>query len=332
MSPRYVVIALSVALSACAGLIERPMPVTAGEAASGYTYVPIDPNRVNISMDSCRIDYDRIGVGANKIGLLGLLPDNAVRMSMEVSDAGGKITYGTSKLEASGAYYRLTADYVNSDTVNKNFWIRRTLMAVQQKEGRDDKGVIFKAASVARVGVSVRGEIGMENYRGANRETIDYMAGTDSYDVRSSRPEQIFAGEYEEFNIPIYVGIGLRIVAEGRSLKSNANISGIGVVGAEAEAKNLIGSLTVQTLGVNSQAVASALPVQSELSRTTAENAFVAIGSIKAMLHQTDTIKTPRVVGLYLPIPGGKPLVNAIISELSKSPVFWCPNGYALSN
>jgi hypothetical protein len=86
----------------------------------------------------------------------------------------------------------------------------------------------------------------------------------------------------------------------------------------------------VQTLGVNSQAVASALPVQSELSRTTAENAFVAIESIKAMLHQPETIKFPRVVGLYLPFPGGKPLVNALISELSRRPVTWCPHGYEI--
>ena len=41
--------------------------------------------------------------------------------------------------------------------------------------------------------------------------------------------------------------------------------------------------------------------VQSDLSRTAAENAFVAIGSIKAMLHQEETIKFPRVVGFYIP-------------------------------
>ena len=91
----------------------------------------------------------------------------------------------------------------------------------------------------------------------------------------------------------------------------------------EAEANNLRGSLTVQTLGVNGQAISAALPIQSELNRTTAQNAIVAVGSIKALLYENGTVVNPRVVGMYLPFPGGKPLVNAIISELSKKRVVW---------
>lgn len=104
---------------------------------------------------------------------------------------------------------------------------------------------------------------------------------------------------------------------------ANANISGIGVIGAEAEADRLKGSLVVQTLGVNGKSVAAALPIQSELNRTTAQNAIVAVGSIKALLYSPETITSPRVVGLYLPFPGGKALVNALISELSKERVEW---------
>jgi hypothetical protein len=91
------------------------------------------------------------------------------------------------------------------------------------------------------------------------------------------------------------------------------------VIGAEAEAERLRGSLVVQTLGVNGKAIASALPIQSELNRTTAQNAIVAVASVKALLHADETIVAPRIVGLYLPFPGGRPLVNALISELSKS-------------
>jgi hypothetical protein len=40
-------------------------------------------------------------------------------------------------------------------------------------------------------------------------------------------------------------------------------------------------------------------------------------------LYEPETVIVPRVVGLYLPFEGGKPLVDALISELSKGRVHW---------
>jgi len=272
-----------------------------------------------------------------------MLPDNAVRMSMELFDSSGKVTYGVSKVGTTGAAYKLTADYVNSDTVNKSVWIRRTMLVHMTKTSYDSAGKVNAREEISqRKPVSLALGTGtlpkIESGESGGKEEIQPIVGTDLYDVKSSDPtstedrQKLQDKGYEEFNVPIYVGIGLRVIAEGISLSGDANISGIGVIGAEAEAKRLLGSLTVQTLGINSQAVASALPVHSELSRTTAENAFVAIGSIKSMLHQAETIKFPRVVGLYLPFPGGKPLVNALISELSRKPVTWCPSDYSIKD
>lgn len=215
------------------------------------------------------------------------------------------------------------------------------LVKVTQIRYSDQGKVTERAEQISRRTVSFAQDILYET--ASSEKSVDderrSITGTEQYDVKSisgalttEQRDNLADEGYEEFNVPIYVGIGLRIVAEGISLSGDANISGIGVIGTEAEAKRLLGSLTVQTLGVNSQAVASALPVQSELSRTTAENAFVAIGSIKAMSHQAETIKFPRVVGFYLPFPGGKPLVNALISELSRNPVSWCPNGYEIKD
>jgi hypothetical protein len=333
-----VVCAFSTATSGCNLLYLKPEPVTPGEVASGYTYIPIDPTKVHIEPRDCSISYGDIGDDQkNKKKLLDMLPDNAVRLSMEISDTRGNVTYGVAKAGASGAAYKLTADYVNSDTVNKSIWVKKTMLVHDVETQMDSQGAIKKQEQTSRRPVPVTQDIyksaSLEKSRGAESRSIP---GTEQYELRSSSSQlsvsdrEILANDdFEEFNVPIYVGIGLRIVAEGVSLSAEANISGIGIVGAEAEAKRLLGSLTVQTLGVNSQAVASALPVHSELSRTTAENAFVAIGSIKALLHQPDTIKFPRVVGLYLPFPGGKSLVNALISELSRNPVNWCPNGYS---
>ena len=323
-------ITLPIIATGCGNILKKPEPKTAGEVLSGYTYIPIDPTKVQIKSDKCKISHSSFSAtDTNKINLLNVLPDNAVRMSMESTDSKGNVTYGVGKIGSIDSSYKLTADYVNSDTVNKSIWIRKTMLwryTKVSKDGLTNERIFREPISFMGEGGSYK-EMRDDNNDVSSRESIP---GTEDYEFKEQ--DDVKNDFFQAFNVPVYVGIGLRIIAEGRSLTGDASISGIGVVGAEAEAKRLVGSLTVQTLGVNSQAVASALPVQSELSRTTAENAFVAIGSIKAMLHQPETIKSPRVVGLYLPFPGGKPLVNALISELSRNPVNWCPNGYSKDN
>ncbi len=131
------------------------------------------------------------------------------------------------------------------------------------------------------------------------------------------------ASKYTVYSIPLYVGIGIRITSNVEVIGGSANISGIGVIGAEAQANKLQGSLVVQTLGVNGKAVSSALPMQSELNATTAQNALIATASIKTLLYADDTEVAPRIVGLYYPFPSSRPLVNALISAISSSEVEW---------
>ncbi len=289
---------LCASLSGCTTFLGATDPVgrprTSGEMESGYTYIPVDPFPVStISGNSCRD-------GHVEGKLLDALPDNAVRMLVEQFDLSGNVTYGASKAGAKDQSYRVTVDYINADTIN---------FAV-----RIDKLMKNKKGELEPVDLFSNG--------GANHEL-----GSEVYSVERLDPGRKASssalGARGEFNIPVYVGVGLRVSANVYVVGANANISGIGVIGAEAEAERLRGSLVVQTLGVNGKAVAAALPIQSELNRTTAQNAIVAVGSIKALLYADETVKSPRVVGLYLPFPGGKPLVNALISELSKQPVQW---------
>ena len=267
-------------------------PRTLGEAESGYTYVPIDPFPVaQIRGDSCE-EKSTTSPGT----LLESLPDNAVRMLIERFDLSGAVTYGSSKTGAKGESYRVTVDYINADTINVRVWIEKFMRTTLKNE-------------VLPVDLFAP-------------PPFPFEAGTETYRVSRFEPES--KNSYRaEFNIPVYVGVGLRVSANVYVVGVNANISGIGVIGAEAEAERIRGSLVVQTLGVNGKSIAAALPIQSELNRTTAQNAIVAVGAIKALLYADETIKSPRVVGIYLPFPGGKPLVNALISELSKKRLEW---------
>ena len=269
-------------------------PATQGEQVSGYTYVPLDPFSVKtLPSDTC-------GDSPNKKyrSLLQSLPDNAVRMSVEQFLSSGRVTYGPAGVGSKGESYRVTVDYINADTTNVPFWMSKTAKTVAGNQ--------------------------REYVNPVSPLPEGFVPGSEIFSVNRDQPTN--SEELDnavQYHIPVYVGIGLRVTANIEVLGGKVNISGLGAIGAEAEAENLKGSLVVQTLGVNGESIAAALPIQSELNRTTAQNAIVAVGAIKALLYQRGTVVSPRVVGLYLPFPGGKPLVNAIISELSQKRVVW---------
>lgn len=271
---------------------------TIGEIDSGYTYIPVDPfpveTRASVSCKEAKAE--------TTVFLLDSLPDNAVRMLVERFDKSGAITYGASKAGVKDESYRVTVDYINADTINIPVAITKFM---QRKITNQIEEVNLFAT-----------------------ELNEYVPGTERYEVIRLMSAKSTSDKSSVFNIPVYVGVGLRVSSFVYVTGASANISGIGIIGAEAEADRLKGSLVVQTLGVNGKSVAAALPIQSELNRTTAQNAIVSVGSIKALLYSPETITSPRVVGLYLPFPGGRALVNALISELSKERVEWyrsCP-------
>ena len=286
------------------GCARTMIPQTPAATESGYTYIPLDPFPVHMEPDrrSCNLDgveseeeYNSLLRTLKYRPLLESLPDNAVRMSIEQFDSSGSVTYGPAGIGARGESYRVTVDYVNSDTTNFPVWVAKT--ALHKIDRKYDYIDLLSPVD----------------------ETV-YDASTIGFEVKAKdkfsdkKPD----GDFFEYNIPVYVGIGLRVTANVDIIGASANISGLGVIGAEAEANSLKGSLIVQTLGINGKSIAAALPIQSELNRTTAQNAIVAVGSIKALLYDEKTATALRVVGMYLPFPGGKSLVNAIISEISK--------------
>ncbi|ASM49032.1 hypothetical protein PESP_a0837 [Pseudoalteromonas espejiana DSM 9414] len=291
--------------SGCAVLTKE----TLAEKLSGYTYIPVDPFSVKTNPGaSCEENLSftpdkSVSVSEVPYGtLLESLPDNAVRTTVETFFVDGSVTYGASKISAKADSYRMTVDYINADTTNVDIWIKREAQNYDTKK--------LEPVNI---------------FTPSHDRYSKYVPGSDIYTVTSTAPEtnQEDYKNYQYFSLPVYVGIGLRATADINDVKTGANISGLGAIGISADTSDLKGSLTVQTLGVNGQAIAAALPIQSELNRTTAQNAITAVASIKALLYEKDTIVQPRVVGIYLPFPGGKALVNSIVSELSSARVVW---------
>ncbi|GIU32986.1 hypothetical protein [Shewanella sp. MBTL60-007] len=287
-------------LASCALMVEQPP----AEKLSGYTYIPVAPFSVTTNPeDSC--DSQQLFTADKSVDitdissktLLSSLPDNAVRTTVETFYLDGSVTYGPAKVSANADSYRMTVDYINADTTNVDIWIKREAQVYRSEQRKV-----------------------INLFLPAHDKYSEYVIGSDVYTVTSENPYSI---DYQYFSLPVYVGIGLRATADINAVDSAANISGLGAIGVSAESRDLKGSLTVQTLGVNGQAIAAALPIQSELNRTTAQNAITSVASIKALLYEEGTIVQPRVVGIYLPFPGGKALINSIISEISRAKVVW---------
>jgi uncharacterized protein YceK len=305
MNKLFLFLVSALLLSGCASLVNE----TPAERLSGYTYIPVDPFSVQTNPGaSCEENTSftpdkSVSVAEVPYGtLLESLPDNAVRTTVETFFLDGSVTYGASKISAKADSYRMTIDYINADTTNVDIWIKR-----------ESKNYETKKLEPINI------------FSPSHNKYSKYVPGSDLYTVTSTEPDKDLPDyrDYQYFSLPVYVGIGLRATADINEVKSGANISGLGAIGLGAESSQLKGSLTIQTLGVNGQAIAAALPIQSELNRTTAQNAITAVASIKALLYEDGTIVQPRVVGIYLPFPGGKALVNSIVSELSKVRVIW---------
>ncbi len=265
---------------------------TQAEDLSGYTYVPLDPFPVRFKRPN--VEEVRLAKTTDKI--LELFPDHAVRMSLEQIDLTGNARYGPAAFEAQAGFYRVVTDYINSDTASFEIWIKAEAL----DEVTGEWGPVDRSTRES----------------GASRPHRKYR-----YVVDGERPSE--EGGFRRYTIPIYVGVGLRVTAQV-STEGGRLMADLGVLGAEAEANRLSGSLVIQSLGINGRPIGSAIPIQSELNRTTVQNALVSIGAMKALIYDESNVKaTPRTVGMYLPFEVDRALLNAIISELADGVLVW---------
>jgi len=166
---------------------------------------------------------------------------------------------------------------------------------------------------------------------------VSTKLGAHQYTVTRQDTHAIAKRDFEEFsttqsdneidgiyNIPVYVGVGLRLTADIDILSREVNLSSLPALAASVKAGDASGSLVVQTLGVTGKPVAGGLIFSSELNETTVQNAVLSLGAIKAILYSDTAVVKPRVTGIYLPLPdGNEELVNLIVSGLASAPIEW---------
>ncbi|MEM9668683.1 MAG: hypothetical protein AAF950_07125 [Pseudomonadota bacterium] len=294
-----------------------------GESNSAYSYVPIDPFSVKEGLaDSCKENEGKL------LSLPEAFPDNNVRIAYKTFDLGGKVSFGPVETTQKGYRYQIIVDYINVDVANEKFFARRFeyINGRLTQVGLFDKS--YDDGSTSRSGyVEIDRGTQVPKPGGgvipAPQRTRSSGTNLDNKDTARSSNQTWNVTTPTVVNVPVYVGVGLRVIADVIAIKGKSNLSGLDAISLAAENGQVTGSLTVQTLGINGKAISSTLPIQSELNRTTVQNAIAALGAIKALMYDDEVRIEPRVVGIYNPIGGGEEIVNSLISALSSERVEW---------
>jgi hypothetical protein len=89
------------------------------------------------------------------------------------------------------------------------------------------------------------------------------------------------------------IGITVRMTAKIHSKKKGINLSNLFGVGLSASQDKLIGTLEVKAFGMSSQKINELIPVPSDLTTSTVQNALSAVATIKSHIYDSETRITP---------------------------------------
>lgn len=296
-------------VAGCSTGFVRPKSLAEGDA--GYTYIPMDPQSIDFVV-VCKADPASLDRDPN----LSDLPDNAVRIGIQSNQSDGKIQFGVGSATGQRGIYKVTVDYANTDTVSIPFQISRF--------DEDGKELDFNRIDLKNDKHNEKYQYTAERDFNLENESINARKYKDPREFEAyQKASSGLKANQKIFHIPVFVGVGVRIVADVVTHKSGINITGLGAIGGEASTNGLTGTMIAQTIGINGEKVAAAIPIQSTLDSTSVENALVAIGSVKTLLYDEDTVKSPRVLGIYLPLKADRQLINNIVSEISRRPISW---------
>jgi hypothetical protein len=140
-----------------------------------------------------------------------------------------------------------------------------------------------------------------------------------SQDHKGNQQTKTFQG-----TVPMYTGIGLRIRAEFVAHQSGLDLSGLPAIAVAANARGISGRLTVQTLGISGSEVTALMPIISDISVTSLQNAVQSVGAIKAKIYEDSTVVSPKIVGFESP-QTDPALIRAITGHMYASEEWICP-------
>jgi hypothetical protein len=112
-------------------------------------------------------------------------------------------------------------------------------------------------------------------------------------------------------------GVGFRLIADFQSIKGNINLGNFLGLGIEANAGNIAGTIRFETLGICGSEISSLLPLPTEISTQSIQNAIHAGVSIKAKFYNDGVNIWPQVVAVKKLLPD-QPLTQIVMPIKNK--------------
>lgn len=300
---------------------------TYAEEAASFSYVPIEPTLVETTCGSQKSNCSRI----TKDRLLDSLPDNSVRLATQKVFGKGNLNLGFvgASIGSEGNTYDVIIDFVNTETVNVQFlgyWqgfrintetgkIQERITSANSQSGSfpGKKTFIerpFNAGdTVWRLVIYKRLDVDDDK-----NNLLRENGGASSFLESAPENENIF-------NIPTYIGIGLRLRANVTVLKGKVDLSSLGSIAAAVESERASGTLSVQTIGVTGKTARESLQLINKIDDSTIQSAIQSLASIKASIDGESTSLTPRVLGIQNTIGVDASGINTIHSYLASLPL-----------
>jgi hypothetical protein len=253
----------------------------------GRGYQPIDPITVQLTANLTNQE------------ILDALPNEAMRLAVGQLDSSGNVTFGPAAVGFKDSNYLVIIDYIKYQS--RSILLRYKLFDV---EGCEQK---TKNASDEKRGEVVRAICEFEYQAlGVDRSVTEAEAAVTeatppklALDSLKRRGDLQPLAKWNYTYIPLYMGLGVRMMAAITVIEGKVNLSSPIGLGAAAQANQISGGLMVQTLGASGSGISSAIPIPSELNATTIQNAIMALGTVKSKLYdEKNVLVSPQIVGV----------------------------------
>ncbi len=111
------------------------------------------------------------------------------------------------------------------------------------------------------------------------------------YDFSQTQTLELIISNKSSF---VSIGVGVRMVARVTTKERNINLTTPIGLGIAASRKKVTGSLEVRASGIGSPKINSVIPVTSDLSPASIENALQSVATIKSHIYDDDAKITPE--------------------------------------
>lgn len=109
---------------------------------------------------------------------------------------------------------------------------------------------------------------------------------------------KVYDGTSESCDGFAKVGVGLRVTANIKTNKSNLDIGNLFGLGLAAKREKLLGTLSVDVIGLESPEITTIIPLPSEISPSSIQTVLQAIATIKSKIYDESTRLYPQIVSI----------------------------------